>query len=637
MTIKVLSIVLAIGCLTSFAFGQSATAEVHLKLTPVDDKQTYRIGEPIKLLLELTADRDGYQMNTVPYTSESVADTISVSPETGVLHWRKDYFGLGSECVVSYAKLSNAPQRIEFVLNDSIAFNKPGRYAISVTTRRVSTGPSPDLQHFVVTSNDLNLVIESMSDTDERKKVEGLSSIIDSTNDPRTTAAACTQLNFLTGDQSSREKVRRLIGAEARPCVDTYTGLFNARNRALVLQLLESEFRDETTPATSVLLGALTKLRLLAERAGAPAQPFDLSGFTGVVDQRTSEIEGAYVAELAAGLSKRTGKSQTSAAMTILAHLPKEAQARVAMLSEVRPILLRNFDRLASYEQDYLLNQYWEQLRDPSLVPSIKKILGNTAIASSYMHGAALKRLLEVSPDEARPFIIAEIRDPNSFVDREILGSLPDPTLPEVDSVLLEQIRQFASSPAGSNRVRLQYRTALAARFASKGIYANLMDIYRQAGEKMPPEALPGFIAYFARHDEAEGLALLERTLDQSLDRQSTLLSDFARLYFSEAVDTLLRKRLESDEQEIASTAAYLISLHGPADDLKVIEQRLQRWQRDWGSRIADADSNFQGRIETELIMALTRGKSWKQPPEKVKELQRGCVTKICKQTFHLQ
>src|SRR6185436_13203363 len=116
-----------------------------------------------------------------------------------------------------------------------------------------------------------------------------------------------------------------------------------------------------------------------------------------------------------------------------------------------------------------------------------------------------------------------------------------------------------------------------------------------------------------------------------------SLLTDFTRLYFSAAVDELLQRRLESDEQEIASTAAYLMSQHGPAADQKVIEQRLQRWVKEWGQRVGEADSNLQGRVEAELIMALTRGKSWKLPPEKLKELQRNCLTKICKQNFHVQ
>src|SRR2546430_7647186 len=50
------------------------------------------------------------------------------------------------------------------------------------------------------------------------------------------------------------------------------------------------------------------------------------------------------------------------------------------------------------------------------------------------VHDSALKRLIEIAPDEARPFVIAELKDPASFVDLEILGSIADKTLPEARS-----------------------------------------------------------------------------------------------------------------------------------------------------------------------------------------------------------
>jgi hypothetical protein len=275
----------------------------------------------------------------------------------------------------------------------------------------------------------------------------------------------------------------------------------------------------------------------------------------------------------------------------------------------------------------------WDLLNDPSLLPSLKKMLASTGPASKNIHESALKRLMEISPEEARSYVLAEIRNPSSLVDLEVLGKLPDETLPEVDAVLLEQIRRLAPVPMF---VFLQYRTALAARFASKAIYADLMDIYRNAGGKMPAQALPGLLAYFARHNESEGLALLTQELDRSPAGQFSLLTDFTRLYFSDGVDALLRKRLESDDQEIASTAVYLISLHGGPDDQKVIEQRLERWRKDWGNRMAEADANLQGRLEAELIRALGSGKSWKPSIEKFKELQRSCLTKICKQQFQV-
>jgi hypothetical protein len=105
-------------------------------------------------------------------------------------------------------------------------------------------------------------------------------------------------------------------------------------------------------------------------------------------------------------------------------------------------------------------------------------------------------------------------------------------------------------------------------------------------------------------------------------------------LYYSDAIDNLLKKRLESDDQSAASTAAYLIGLHGPAADQQVLETRLKRWREEWSARKSEADANLQGRIESELITALTQGKSWQLSPERIRELRQSCVTQICRQNF---
>ena len=115
--------------------------------------------------------------------------------------------------------------------------------------------------------------------------------------------------------------------------------------------------------------------------------------------------------------------------MTILMHLPKNEQASSALLRESRSILVQQFDNLHPYDQEYLMRVYWEQLRDPSLVPSLKKMLAVTGMASKNIHDAALKRLIEVSSDEARPYVVAELKDPASLVEsrstRQHLGQDP--------------------------------------------------------------------------------------------------------------------------------------------------------------------------------------------------------------------
>jgi hypothetical protein len=243
-----------------------------------------------------------------------------------------------------------------------------------------------------------------------------------------------------------------------------------------------------------------------------------------------------------------------------------------------------------------------------------------------------------MAPDEARPAVLAEIRDPKSLVDFEILSSLEDKYLPEADSILLDQIRQLTVSKTNFDRVYLKHKASLAARYATEAIYADLMKVYRDAGANIPIDSRAGFLAYFARHNEPEAMTLIEQTLE-TLGRGEdfNLLPDLTKFFYSDSIDALLRKRLESDIPPTVSTAAYLISLHGPAADQEVIEARLKRWRRDWSDRLAETDANSQGIIERELVTALTRAKSWTLSPERIKEIQQSCLSKLCRQNFQLK
>src|SRR3989442_1572062 len=84
----------------------------------------------------------------------------------------------------------------------------------------------------------------------------------------------------------------------------------------------------------------------------------------------------------------------------------------------------------------------------------------------------------------------------------------------------------------------------------------------------------------------------------------------------------------------LSSRKAYLISLHGHESDQKVLEARLERWRKDWADRSVEAETNLQGTVERELVYGLIHAKSWKLPPERVKELQQSCITKYCRQNF---
>ena len=117
-----------------------APSDVHVKLTLAEPRSVYKIGEPIKLILELTADREGYSAELLPDGKQYSSDTIVISPETGVSHWLVELTN-GFQYLrdmSSTAKLSNSPHRVELILNDTLRFDNPGRYTVKVTTRRVT-------------------------------------------------------------------------------------------------------------------------------------------------------------------------------------------------------------------------------------------------------------------------------------------------------------------------------------------------------------------------------------------------------------------------------------------------------------------------------------------------------------------
>jgi len=281
------------------------------------------------------------------------------------------------------------------------------------------------------------------------------------------------------------------------------------------------------------------------------------------------------------------------------------------------------------------LRQDWEELRDRSMIPVFKRMLSTgPGPAQTQLHQAALKLLIETAPDEARPFVVAEIRDPGSLVDVKLLGSIETKSLPEADSTLLEQIRRFATMPDNVGFVFLKQKTSLLVRFGTDGIYQELMDLYQTVGAKLYPDCRAGLLAYFAKHNEREALPLIEQAISElKPDQDPAVLRELTKLHYSEAISVLVKKLLATDDRSYASTAAYLLGLHGSADDKEVLEARLKRWQEQWGNRVVEADDQQQGRIETELVWALIHGTSWKLPPERLRELQTGCVTQMCKRS----
>jgi hypothetical protein len=88
MIIKHFTLLCLLFSLATISSAQTpAPSDVHVKLSLAENKTVYRIGEPIKLVMEFTADREGYVIEVFPDREGPASDTIAVSPEMGVTQW----------------------------------------------------------------------------------------------------------------------------------------------------------------------------------------------------------------------------------------------------------------------------------------------------------------------------------------------------------------------------------------------------------------------------------------------------------------------------------------------------------------------------------------------------------------------
>src|SRR5215471_5908599 len=600
------------------ALSQDNGHDVQVRLSLAGEKNVYRTGEPIRLILSFTSDRHGYHIDTTTTKPAHPIDEVLLSPDEGVSRWLDEYSGKHrySPDFSSAEKITTTPTRVELPLNDWFRFDRPGSFTVRVRTGRVSRAGQPNTfsPPIQLTTNEVSFKVIPMSSVEEEQEVRRLSALLEATREFKEECRISEDLSYLSGEASTREKVRRFFTAQGRSgnyFQNIYFGLFIARDRTLVVRLLEGALRDPNTPATYELLQTLTMLRALQEGV----EPTNAGGSVveagNLEPRRYSEIREGYVTELLASLPKRAGKSRTTTAMTVLGNLAKEPGHATQMLSGVRKILLQEFDSLHPFDQERLLTAYWDQLRDPSIQPALERMLTKERQPQGYtIRASALNRLIELDPERARHFVVAELRDPASVVDFDVLTALKDETLPEADAALLEQIRRFGQK---SDLVLLRHKALLVARYASPAIYEGLMEVYETWGAKWAQDARASLLGYFARYNETQAIPLIEQALAELGPGQDlTFLTDLTRSNYPQAVGDLLRKRLEGEDPQAVSTAAYVMSQHGPAEDGKLIEARLDRWVKEWGKRSAELDAAgthmnvTQRMVEVNLIVSLT-------------------------------
>lgn len=634
----------------NLAFSQNTEDALKFRLSLKDGKTVCRIGEPVELILSYTSTKPDYVVESV-YSPRF--DDVIISPTDGIYDWLYRVNRLYSyDDVIASQKLSQIPVNVEITVNNLVRFDKPGKYKVKVISRRVrkSTKEFPYGFHPIpVLSNEIEFEMKDMSEGEEQAEVKRISALMDSAKTLPQYQTFQRELNYLTGDASTIEKVNRFLHPPVYGGVswlDSGTGLNIARNKKLAIKLLEDVFHDPNQEVSRYLIGEIIGLRVLMEDEAQPSQAEEPQELWKERDPRFSELNKFYYAELFDSLPKRTGRSQLMAAYTIVSSMPKDAISDTNY-NTAKALLLEKFDDLKYYEQSDLLNYHWDKIKSSLLIPYLDKILSSKEPLPNWSNREnALKRLIELDEKRARPFVMNEIRESNSSIRPDILVMLSDEYLPDVDDALLEQIQKMAAT----KDYRIQQKAMLVSRYATKKIYQPLLDIYKKYESTWSDETCGRLLRYFARINDKETIPLIEERIAKSkFDKSgSYLFYNMTRfeaggklIPITKGMQQLLQKRLESDDFSLAEMASAYLSEFPNQKNRKLIQKRYDRWLKEWGGRGTELDNpkadntiKNQAQLQIALLRALIWTKSWKLSDNEIYNLKISCLTQACRQTF---
>jgi hypothetical protein len=119
-------------------------------------------------------------------------------------------------------------------------------------------------------------------------------------------------------------------------------------------------------------------------------------------------------------------------------------------------------------------------------------------------------------------------------------------------------------------------------------------------------------------------------------------LHSMTRVHYAPELTPFLERRLASENHDVASSGAYILSKHGPPSSRAKIQARLERWLARWRNREFELEGiqmkpedRGQAMLQVELILALRDGKNWKLTETELKDLIAECKTERCDQNFH--
>jgi hypothetical protein len=490
-------------------------------------KRTYQQGELIPLDLSFTSKApNSYRLNLASYdrSGRMSFETFLVEPTDGTADPLAAYFKsstllIGGGLSSMPRALSDSPAIIHLYLNEWVRFDKPGKYSLTIESRRVGEGSGAMMPASKsIRSNTIDLQITAPDAAWEQAELQKTLAELDSSppptgpfsSSPRLTAML--PLRYLGSADAAKEMARHMRGDENQVDWNCMFGLVGSPNRLAGLTEMKQLLIDPDFPVGSMFLTAMSVVPLDPTESPEALRP-----------ERDANLKDAR-SMLMGAISTKRGKAMAVSVATVLSDADPEDRSRFVSL------LIENFIELSIEQQRKWLENQWPTVKDPKWLSTLRAIANQytdfprlnvlPAYDSLKLTSAALTDWYDLDPEGARPAVIAEIVRPRPRYSANTLGILPDAALPEAERAIADHFLATDDDIFEGNLASLLNR------YADGAVLPDVLDKIRRkvASGHWACNPENDSVAFVQRVDPDVGNSLLEEVT--SACRKITLRSD---------------------------------------------------------------------------------------------------------------
>lgn len=608
----------------------SQPTDVSLHLSIKDGQTVFHEGEIIALTAEYSSEtEDRYRVNNRAYDRSgrlSGMEVFCLEPDSGA-DPLADYFNsmpsIGGG-MFGNEQLTSKPRVFELELNEWRRL-PPGSYRLSVVGHRVTAKTGKpfdwDAPQVPLRSNSVEFAVEKAdAGWQTAQLLEAVSTLdaSDATDEEKQHAARV--LRFLGSEAAAREMARRYQAGNQPSGWDFRLGLFSSPYREQAVKAMKAEIRAPEHPVTREYVDALVGLEELTdEKHRLP--PYDEAHKEAW--QRTSQEHWAQfrrretelMAEAAAAVDSKTGQARAVTASELLqSRAPETAAAK----TRLRKMLIESWNSLSVQAQNELLEYRWAEVGGPEWQPALESIVAGEANPNrdrnKASRGVAMMRMYEIAPEEGRRAILKEIAAPKGDVYMDVLGMLPDKTLPQIEPALTERLKAKRTE-------REDY--ALLDRYATGRMLDTVKANYEFEGSRLTCDDKATVIRYFLRVSPEYGVKQMQAA-DVAEERNGIGCSRLEMQSLKEylrvpAVEKIAVARLNGEDNIAAEEAAAALQHYGSAHAEAALWKRLEKLHEKWKDQPEEAMYPQPGAIvmaedsglEQALVLAIEGGQGW--------------------------